>query len=247
MQLAGIVRPNDGLCHLEEIPGSAGQFEYTFSTLQVRRPNSCCTHTYTFMHTPLSHTHTHIYMYTHTTLTHTHTQHTHTHTHTHSHTHTRAHSHTHSHVHIYTYTRSHSHTHAHTHTHTLTRTHTHTCTLTHTYMYTHVHTQTHTRSHSHTHAHTHTHTHSHSHAQDYPSIFQVLRELERQVIVPIFGVQQGSPGDINIRTYEELAMAFRTVQSNAFPIGDNDAVLNITTAQQVIQLIQNSYEVSFRE
>ncbi len=37
LQLAGLVRPNDALCHMERIPmpGFEEQFEYTYSRLQV--------------------------------------------------------------------------------------------------------------------------------------------------------------------------------------------------------------------
>ncbi|XP_064402005.1 integrin beta-1-like [Halichondria panicea] len=88
---------------------------------------------------------------------------------------------------------------------------------------------------------------TYSRLQDYPSISQLRTVLERELIVPIFGIQQSQPQDPRILVYENLAAAYPTVQASAIPIvlgSGSTSSTNQTTAELIIDLINNAYEAT---
>lgn len=79
--------------------------------------------------------------------------------------------------------------------------------------------------------------------QDYPSVAQLLAALDQQLIVPTFGFQESTTNDPGINVYRNLATAFRTIQAAAIPIAAVDSTSNVTTAELIIELINQAYEV----
>ncbi len=73
---------------------------------------------------------------------------------------------------------------------------------------------------------------------------QLLTVLNRELIVPTFAFQEALPNDEGLNVYRNLATAFQSVQASAIPIVNIGTDSNITTAELIIDLINEAYEVS---